>query len=715
MTASVTERTANDICYLYVAKSNNVYSKPSEITFIKTRCDDASAIFNNTYNVVEDNQFTTVLPYVEENPPKRSTEYLSFDGCIQPVILEFDKCSMELQQERAEFLADELNTPMFLVHSGNKSYHHYIYFKNFADNNDEYKLRCKQFVAYLAKEYPEYYVTEQDANKNVELVPDYSMFTGNRYTRQADGKRDNGVKQEAWILHDVDDCDALSIDIFLSDNNSYSGAETGDSGLGLPIEKKKPRRSTYEFLAIGASEGERDNRCYQAACNLRECGYSMEDATMMLIEGGKRCTPVFPESEVKNKVKSAWSNTRNGGYNPIDKSRPFPFIERSTSDYFYVLEDRLYQAKKSVLKDILKSHHVEMPDPLPVFEFKFDVNDDTQIDFSNRTFNLFTPTMYHLMNPDGQQLDGNRDFPTINKLLTNLIPVDSERNHFLNWLACALRTRKKLMTAYVLKGAQGAGKGLLFGRVFKPMFGETQTMQIEDEQLKQPFNGYLKNVCFIAFNEVAHDNNGRNSLNSKIKSMITDPTITINEKFVRPFVINNNANCIFFSNESVPLLIEQSDRRFNVVETGDALTKNNWFNAEKTIPMLTAELKNFAQYLWNLDINIGLANTALANDVKNSLISASTNRFQEFAMKLKEADIEWFIDNYEGYSTIDEWTLDQLKDKKISKNKALDLFKGIYPDQRITQTNLTKKLRLFNILDGRDKTFNRERIYFWST
>jgi hypothetical protein len=713
MQLELTERTTN----VYIAKSPSIYANVDEIDFVKTRCHSASEIINNTFEAVNENQFTTVIPFIGDDIDERKDKYLAFSGCVQPIVLEFDHCPIDLQQKRVQFLNEKLNTPMFVVHSGNKSLHHYIFFKQFAKTKEEYTNRCKQFVSYLASAYPDYFKERESDKEQHPLVPDYKMFTGNRYARQANGRRqENGKLQEAHVLHNVDDgVEAMDLVKLVGDTTPANGfgataTKTNDADA---VINKKPRKATLEFIAMGVDEGCRDDECYKAACDLRDCGYNKADTLTMLMEGANKCTPAFPESEVKVKVESAWNG--GGYYDPIDKSKPYAFIERTTGAYWYLVGGKLHSAKKEVLKDIMKSYKTNVPDPFDVYEFKFDVNDNAQLDRANRTFNLFTPTKYHLMASNGVAINPDVDFPYINKLLCNLFVKHREKQHFLNWLACALQTRKKLMTAYVLKGEQGAGKGLLFSFIIKPLFGETQTMQVEDEQLKGQFNGYMKNVCFVAFNEVAHDNYSRNSLNSKIKSIITDPTIIVNEKFVKPYPIKNSVNCMFFSNEKVPLLVERSDRRFNIVETGGALTNHCWFDANVVLPMLSTELDSFAQYLWNIDIDIAKANKALENDTKTTLIQAGTNRYEEFAMRLRSADIEWFIDNIneDSYYDVQKKDLEPLKVNRISKKVALSLFNKLNPGDNVSTKNLTSKLRLYNIVDGRDCDKDRTRIYKW--
>ena len=483
-----------------------------------------------------------------------------------------------------------------------------------------------------------------------------------------------------------------------------------DSPSDLIVEDDN--RIRRDFLTSGVSKGKRDIACFKAACTLRDCGYTINEAAVLLKKGADKCDPPFSEDEVLAKLKSAYS------YDP----EPFAFIEATTAAYYYHYQGKLYQATKDILKETFRSLKTSLPENYPILEFKFDVHDDLQIDLGKRTYNLFKPTHYHLMEKNGEFVDPLESFRMISKLLKNLIPVRKERDYFLNWLAAILQTRKKLMTSFVFIGQQGAGKGVFLGHILKPLFGQTQTLQVEDEQLKSSFNGWIKNACFIAFNEVAHDNHGRNSLNSKIKSIITDPTITINEKNIRTYQIENNVNCVFYSNERVPLLVERSDRRFTIIETGDNLAKKSWFQVPESFDAFKKEMKSFAQFLWNLDVDETKANTPLKNNMKDALISAGQNRWEEFVYYLKKADQKWFEENtellkdWDGCEKQPEYALlsweNIEKRKQITKEEAFRLFTELYKDKRITKSTLSKHLLLYGIR-GQRKRAGDDRLQYY--
>jgi hypothetical protein len=409
------------------------------------------------------------------------------------------------------------------------------------------------------------------------------------------------------------------------------------------------------------------------------------------------------------------------------RKRYYPFIERSTSTYSYLdtKEDEVYMGvPKEILENILISGEEMMPDVFPVLKADFDVNINERIDYQNERMNLFIPTTYMLISKTTQTFHPRSDFPHIYSLIMNLIPKYRERKRFLNWLAGILQTRQKQLTAWVLKGEQGAGKGIFLDNVLKELFGRRQSVKVEDSDLQSDFNPWLKNTIIVAFNEVAHDNSTRNNIKSRIKAIITDPDVMINEKNIRNYLITNYVNCLFFSNEKVPLFIEQKDRRLNVVTTGPNLISFDWFkkDPEAYINTLKSEVPNFAQFLMNWDYDPIAAKTYINNEEKSAMASVALNKFEEFAIRLKKADLEWFEENiiYNDYelNLVFEGKLNKVKilasdlQGKIRKELALDAFNKIYYNQKVNNIQLGRSLKLYGIRSERSRTTEDKNWYY---
>lgn len=435
------------------------------------------------------------------------------------------------------------------------------------------------------------------------------------------------------------------------------------------------------------------------------------------------------KSVIKTQIKKYKSNSLKNYdeyFQDLMSNRLFSFIEKATSSYAYYDKhnNELYiGVAKEILQQILESEGQYLPNKIPVLKVVFDVHSDQKIDLKNKLFNLFTPTEYLLLKKNDEIIKPTDSFKNVYLLLSNLFPKNEEKKAFLNWLAGIMQTREKQLTAWLLMGEQGTGKGVLLHYILKPLFGPTQAVQIEDEQLRDSFNRWLENKMIIAFNEVAYDNNTRNSANSKIKAIITDPELQINEKNVKAYFVQNYANCLFYSNESIPVLIEAGDRRFNVVKTGGKLANKSWFSVpDKFFEEVEKELPAFAQYLMNLNYDPVKAKTVINNENKESLINVAKNRYQEFADRLKAKDCEWLNDSQVSSSKIIEdkiYVEPKIIDDKILKDTAVEIFNKIHPNSRVTKPQLTKQLELYGIKAKRleekesDSEKDRKQYYTW--
>lgn len=187
---------------------------------------------------------------------------------------------------------------------------------------------------------------------------------------------------------------------------------------------------------------------------------------------------------------------------------------------------------------------------------------------------------------DGKQLEYNivesalkSKTPSVWAIISNLFYKDEERRYFINWLSYIAQTKKKTRNAVVIKGLQGTGKGLLFEKIIRPFFGngaenaqdDSQVITLSNESLKSEFNSDLENQLFVAFNEVKPDFRDGTTIYEKLKQIISDDYIIVNQKFIKPRQVRNYANCIFFSNNSIPVSIENSDRRYSIFTANRSL------------------------------------------------------------------------------------------------------------------------------------------------
>ncbi len=135
----------------------------------------------------------------------------------------------------------------------------------------------------------------------------------------------------------------------------------------------------------------------------------------------------------------------------------------------------------------------------------------------------------------------------------------------LRWIAYPLRhPGAKMRTAIVMHGDEGSGKNL-FWEIVKRIYGPYGTI-ITQDQLEDKFNAWLSCKLFAIADEVVSRAEMRH-VKGRLKAYITSPELIVNEKHLPSRTERNCINMVFLSNELVPLVLDDSDRRYLVCWT----------------------------------------------------------------------------------------------------------------------------------------------------
>ncbi len=135
----------------------------------------------------------------------------------------------------------------------------------------------------------------------------------------------------------------------------------------------------------------------------------------------------------------------------------------------------------------------------------------------------------------------------------------------MRWLAIPLQTLgTKMDTALIFHGAvQGAGKSLFFGEIMSAIYGQ-YAVTLGQGQLEEQYNEWVVDKMYAVFEEV-FSGKDRYAHMGKIKQLITGKSIYISKKYSNGWTQDNYVNCVFLSNDIMPLQLEQGDRRFMVI------------------------------------------------------------------------------------------------------------------------------------------------------
>ncbi len=152
------------------------------------------------------------------------------------------------------------------------------------------------------------------------------------------------------------------------------------------------------------------------------------------------------------------------------------------------------------------------------------------------------------------------------KILCNHdIPV---YDYFIKWIAQMIQypAEKTIMPTFI--SAEGAGKGTMF-RLFEKMLGRDKVFETTNpaRDVWGDFNGIMTTCYLVNINELSK----RDTVEAegKIKGLITDNSLTINQKGVAQYKIKSYHRFIATTNKEEPINSTVGDRRNLIIRSSD--------------------------------------------------------------------------------------------------------------------------------------------------
>lgn len=283
------------------------------------------------------------------------------------------------------------------------------------------------------------------------------------------------------------------------------------------------------------------------------------------------------------------------------------------------------------LKDFLGQYDRELGEVVPDWNVFFDPTDPSRVDLGSRTINLYEP-------PTVEPEAGG--FPTIERLIKHVLNAgdDGLYEHFINWLAHVVVNRTVSGTAWVLHGTQGTGKGVLFEHVISPLVGYKQaTLKLMDS-LEDQYNGWMEHtlVCMVDEVQIGKLSKAR-AASGKLKSWITEPQISVNEKYRQAKQANSFMNWIFASNCADPVYVEEGDRRFNVANYQPEKIEID----ESDVDAIAEELPCFLAHLQAWPVDAKAVRTPIRTKARDDLIELSKPAVDVAIRAIQAGNLEW--------------------------------------------------------------------------
>lgn len=150
---------------------------------------------------------------------------------------------------------------------------------------------------------------------------------------------------------------------------------------------------------------------------------------------------------------------------------------------------------------------------------------------------------------------------------TKLLFGDGREGQLLiDWMAYQVQNPGiKILWAPFVQGAEGCGK-TLYAVVLRLVLGETNVKEVAPNVvLNSDWNEWASDTQLVVFEEIRVMDANRHAVMNKIKPLITNATISINQRNRDTRVVPNYANYFIASNYQDALAINDNDRRYFVL------------------------------------------------------------------------------------------------------------------------------------------------------
>jgi len=395
----------------------------------------------------------------------------------------------------------------------------------------------------------------------------------------------------------------------------------------------------------------------------------------------------------------------------------------------------LMPCASSSIEGFMRSHGRSRPDFVPDARVVFDpASDEAAVNLSTVPYfvNMFRKTEYLLSKREHEPLsmgDAAKiadSCPLIYKLMTHILGGQNlEVEHFTNWLAYIFQTRKKAMTAWVLQGVPGTGKGIFYTKVLRPLFGNEHVPMRALQNIEEQFNLYMRQALFLVVDEfhMASANSGAMKIADKLKNAITENTMTIRAMRSNQVEMPNYTNFIFLTNRMDAVKIEEGDRRYNIAPRQEQKLEHVYPEVIEGIDDISAELHKFAALLRNYNVNKQLVRTPIANNAKAQMAQVTMSVMEEFFAAVRHGNLSFFLDILDISLTnvlqgqeittaqrfVKQWVAESQQPYSVIPLEHMRVVYGVLTDDRLSQRDFQKKAARCGVSKERKRLNNATR------
>lgn len=191
------------------------------------------------------------------------------------------------------------------------------------------------------------------------------------------------------------------------------------------------------------------------------------------------------------------------------------------------------------------------------------------------SLNLWKPSDYHNrdITPDSPRWKQEALDMWINHIKVMCDHEEEAFQYVLNWFAHLLQRPAEKSTHLIITGLQGTGKTIALYPIKKIMGGGYLETSTPERDVWGNFNGQMASCLLVVLSET--DKRNSYGAEGRIKALITDDELMINEKNRPAFPIRSFHRFITPTNAFDPVRLEEGDRRNMIIKMSSEF-KGNW-------------------------------------------------------------------------------------------------------------------------------------------
>ena len=215
----------------------------------------------------------------------------------------------------------------------------------------------------------------------------------------------------------------------------------------------------------------------------------------------------------------------------------------------------------------------------------------------------------------------------------------------LAWMSKSFVNYDKRQTAIVIHGASGTGKDTFIRVYFKRYYNEKFCAVVSNEELKSHFTSQkLETSLLCHMNEIKGDFRDSNIVFDKLKTLITEPLFKHELKGQNSVYLPNFFNIIISSNDTKPIQVSDTDRRYSVFYSGkslEALAPEKFgCDTDDFLKKLKEEADDFLVDLVCFNYDVVNPDISLKTREVGILKEATNTKMTIFTDNLKKGNIE---------------------------------------------------------------------------